>query len=432
MKYLKISNDVEVEPNAFKLLGACTKRGDNTKIGYFGSGLKYAMATFIREGINLRIFAGEKEVVLGTVKEQFRGESFDIITVDGEKTSLTTSMGVDWKPWQAVREVYCNALDEENHEIKIGACEPIGEVEKTIFFIQINEELEIICTEWDKYFAINREHIAICEEGKILQTLGSKLNLYRKGIRCYDAKQPSLYDYDFKKIAINESRIVNSWWDVHRHIAIIWSKCATIKMIDELVNLYKDPVVAKKHVEFDAYWETMGITFNNTWLEYFKDKLLIPFETAGMFDTFDKDPRSVVVKSTLISALEKAFPGEISCCLTRLKSFFDYIPMNPTPKISFLLKECLQFLADVGLPNPYPIIIGKFTNDLILGSIDETTKEIILDTRLFDKGKKEIVCTILEERAHIESRYGDQTRGFQDYLIEQIVTLLENQHGVFL
>lgn len=432
MKYLMISNDVEVEPNAFKLLGACTKRGDDSKIGYFGSGLKYAMATFMREGIEVRIFAGEKEVKLGTVKERFRNEEFNVITIDGEKTSLTTSMGVDWKPWQAVREIYCNALDEENHKIMIGTCEPIGEIGKTIFYIGINEELEIIVTEWDKYFALDRDHIAICEEGRILNTLGSKLNLYRKGIRCYDASQPSLYDYDFKKIGINESRIINSWIDVRFDIALMWSKCATTKMIDELVELYKDPDKAKKHMEFDAYWSNNKCVFNNIWLEYFEDKLLMPFETAGAFDMFNKDPRSCIIKADLISALEKAFPGQITCSLNRIKCFYDYIPINSTPKISFLLKECLQFLDDVGLPNPYPIIIGRFTNDLILGSIDEDAKEIILDVRLFDKGKKEIVCTILEERAHIESRCGDQTRGFQDYLVSQMVTLLENQHGIFL
>ena len=40
MKYLKISNKGEIDPNAFRLRGASTKRNDEMKIGFFGIGLK--------------------------------------------------------------------------------------------------------------------------------------------------------------------------------------------------------------------------------------------------------------------------------------------------------------------------------------------------------------------------------------------------------
>jgi hypothetical protein len=42
------------------------------------------------------------------------------------------------------------------------------------------------------------------------------------------------------------------------------------------------------------------------------------------------------------------------------------------------------------------------------------------------------VCAIIEEYAHIESGKADETRGFQNYLISEIVTLLENYNGIFL
>lgn len=430
MKYMRIGNKVEVEPNAFKLLGACTKRDEKGKIGYFGSGLKYAMATFIREGIDIRIFAGEEEVVLGTVKERFREQEFKVITVNGEKTSLTTSMGVDWKLWQAIREIYCNALDEEECELKIGTCEPAGEAGKTLFFIGVNEELENIVSDWDKYFAVDREYLTTCEEGKIYPALGGHPNIYRRGIRCLDHTGNSLYDYELSNIKINESRIISSSFDMLYEIAGLWRKCATTKMIDKLVQMYKNPN-AKNHLEWDVYWSRIS-GFNQVWLDYFEDKILVPYENAGSYGIFLQDPKSVILKTTLITALQSKFGDKITSCENNTNCMYSFAPVIPDKRISFLLKECLKFLNEVGLPIPYRVSVGIFGNKSILGCVSENKEEIILAAKLFDLGKKQIVCTILEEWAHIESSQGDETRGFQDFLIGQIVTLLENQHGVFL
>ena len=54
MKYLKIVNKGEIYEKAFTLIGASTKRGDDSKIGFFGSGLKYAMAVLLRNEIHFK------------------------------------------------------------------------------------------------------------------------------------------------------------------------------------------------------------------------------------------------------------------------------------------------------------------------------------------------------------------------------------------
>ena len=76
MKYLKISNKTEIDVRAFSLLGACTKRGDNTKIGYFGSGLKYAIATLVRMKIPFEVYSGLNKITIETKPEDFRGQIF--------------------------------------------------------------------------------------------------------------------------------------------------------------------------------------------------------------------------------------------------------------------------------------------------------------------------------------------------------------------
>ena len=44
MKYLKIQNKGELDIRLISLMGGSTKTGDTTKIGRFGTGLKYTLS----------------------------------------------------------------------------------------------------------------------------------------------------------------------------------------------------------------------------------------------------------------------------------------------------------------------------------------------------------------------------------------------------
>ena len=90
MKYLRIKNNGLIDPLALTLVGASTKRNDETKIGQFGSGNKFAMAYLIRNGYEVQIYAGKRNIAIETVDETFRGIDFKIIKIDGRETSITT------------------------------------------------------------------------------------------------------------------------------------------------------------------------------------------------------------------------------------------------------------------------------------------------------------------------------------------------------
>ena len=93
MKVLQIKSVGEIEPQALKLIGATTKSNDNTKIGMFGSGLKYSIAFFLRNKIDFRVFSGTREIMISTIDQEFRGEKFEVVTISGEPTSITTKLG---------------------------------------------------------------------------------------------------------------------------------------------------------------------------------------------------------------------------------------------------------------------------------------------------------------------------------------------------
>ena len=236
MEYLKISNQTLIEPNAFKLLGACTKRDDATKIGYFGSGLKYGIAVLLRKNIDFVVYSGLQKIDISLKSEIFREKAFNVIHIAGEKTSLTTDMGIDWELWQAIREVYCNALDETNsHHCIINEICP--KENETAFYISLeNKDMADLIQKWDTYFSFNRRML-VGDENKIFDSISDKVNVYRKGIRCYDEFYASLYDYDFDNISINESRVVKWGWEVKEKLAELWGKYATKSMIRNISKI---------------------------------------------------------------------------------------------------------------------------------------------------------------------------------------------------
>ncbi len=63
MKHLIISNKGLLDITLLKLMGASTKTEDTSKIGQFGTGLKYAISYLLRTGNNFKFFIGEKEVI---------------------------------------------------------------------------------------------------------------------------------------------------------------------------------------------------------------------------------------------------------------------------------------------------------------------------------------------------------------------------------
>ena len=101
-----------------------------------------------------------------------------------------------------------------------------------------------------------------------------------------------------------------------------------------------------------------------------------------------------------------------------------------TPKIEFLLKDCLQFLHECEYPLSNDIDVVEFSQNEVLGLAEDD--KILLSSKLFELGKKEIVRTIVEEQEHLRTGYGDNTRAFQNHWINLFISEKENRFGHFL
>jgi hypothetical protein len=208
-QFLKITNKGLICEEDLMLIGSSTKRDDNTKIGMFGSGWKYALAWLIRNDCTPKIFSGDRNIHIDYRPSLHRNNPVRIITVNNKDTSLTAEMGPQWTGWMAIREIVSNAIDEGNYQLSTEfSPEFKGTDDTTTVYIPMIKELREMMMFYDRYFGFEREAAATNKFGSIyIKSELTEQTIYRKGIRCYDRGDKSCLDYNFTDIRINESRL---------------------------------------------------------------------------------------------------------------------------------------------------------------------------------------------------------------------------------
>ena len=205
MKYLKIQNSGELDIRLIALMGGTTKIDNPHKIGQFGTGLKYAISYLVRTENKFKLFIGDKEVVFESRDETIGDSSFKEIYFNDKSMGITTRYGYQWKAWEALREVWCNAKDEGNEIREV--IEDIATIENTTtFFIELTADIEEVVNTWGEYF-LQDEPIFEDENIGIYKNPGEKLKVYKnKTLIHTDKYTKSKFIYDFKEANLNELR----------------------------------------------------------------------------------------------------------------------------------------------------------------------------------------------------------------------------------
>lgn len=422
MSYLLIENNGEMELAGLRLLGASSKRDDSSKIGKFGTGSKYALAVAMRHGWDVQVFRGLTPVKVETRPESFRGTTYQELCIDGIPTSITTEAGVDWEPWFIIRELYCNALDEDGANLTIkDTIQP--EEGKTKIYIRMTEEVQDIYANWDECFAFNRSPLMKCPRGAVYT--GSDAGLvYRMGIRVFRQTNFNwLYHYDLIDLPITEARTPGSDFRMNLEIEKMWKMFATSQMVKDLCR-------SQDKVEYNMSWSYCHVPptqASNGWLclQGFK---IIPMEYGAQFTDELQRPH-VVLPANLCKWLEGAYPQLDVCKLCTVKGS-TYIVKEKTDKQRMLIADALGFLKD-SFPEIMKcnVLVAEMDKDL-LGTVDDNA--IILSTRVFSLGRREITATLLEEYAHYTTDCLDETRYMQNVLINFVINSIETHKGIVL
>lgn len=446
--YILIQNDGEIETNSFELIGASTKRNDSTKIGFFGSGLKYSIAYMMRTGIQFRIFSGLREVLFTTTTDILKEQSFDRICINGKPTSFTVTMGPTWKEdWFVLREIYCNALDENGCQI-VKETENVSPSEgKTRIYIEQTDTLKEVCSNWDAYFSDEREpmfetepiytsslgsnDVLGCTDQKVKVYAKTEGILFRKGIRVHNSKSYA-YDYGMEFISINEDRTASHSYGMD------YALCSMIAgMVNEeyIKNVLRSAYDDSQSREYSSMQDNTSSTkYSEKWIPFSQENMLIVKEKSGKYTQEVSRTKKEVfyLPQIFCRHLKKKYPEVCILGMGALLGDVSFDEIEPTSKMNFLVTEVKKALSEMNYHVNFDILIADIHDDTILGLADTKNKTIIIASRTFDMGRREIAMTMMEENEHLISGHGDESRAFQTHLFSQWLKSMENSNGLFL
>lgn len=386
MSHLIFTNPGKIDPISITTFGISAK-DNQSAIGMFGTGLKYAIAVLLRNGYAIRIHSGGELYKFDVVENDVRNKTFKHVTMNDQLISFTTELGKFWEPWMAIRELACNAIDEH------------GSWELSHIIPQ-NEGTTIIVggRNIEELYA---ESKAIFLDTKALETTttasihpGVSNWIYYRGIRAAKLEKPSLYTYNLHStMTLTEDRTIKYMWDIGAHITVAVNNLENRALMTRIVSAPND-----------TFEGNLSYSINPT-------ELMVDVVTE-LVSKFKSIPSSLKAccNASLIKALSEKDKLEL-----------DHIDQQR-------LDKAIAFAERIGFNvSYYPIIVTAHLGDNVLGrAVDD---KIYISKRCFHMGTKMLVGTLIEEYLHLSEGVDDCTRGMQNLLFDTICSLGERITG---
>lgn len=382
-----------IDPASITTFGVSSKEKAGA-IGFFGTGLKYAIAILLREGCSIRIVSGGQVMEFGTERARIRVDDFTFVTMNGERLGFTTELGKTWELWAAFRELYCNCLDENGTVIEWNPGDDrIDHVsDETVIVVRGDafrdvwaRRSEIIL---DKTPILKHEGVHICP--------GASEYVFYRGVRAMKLDTPSLYTYNIqRKLDLTEDRTIKYSWDVAGAIKRAWMECEDERLIELVVTAQKGTM--------ECGLEFSGVVPSQAFLD----------TVRRLYRGFNPYLNRTAWESCRIWLMDK-------------------LHEEPQAKLSDLeaarLEKAISFCERIGFPvRQYPIHVSEFLGEEVLGRAHEG--RIFVSKRAFLQGTKMLAGTLIEEFLHLTHRCHDETRIMQNILIDTICSLGEQITG---
>ena len=422
--YLKISNKGKIDTNAFHKIGLTSKRNDASTIGEFGSGLNYSIVWLVKNDYEFNVFSGDRELKFSTNEIMFRDKNHKVLVIDGIETSFMLGMGHDlWEPWMILREIYCNALDEEDAKWEIVA-DVEKEMNRTNIYIKITDEIQEVIDKKNEYFSFDRDDVIFEDENenKIFRSDGKQLIVYRKGIRIYSYRTPSLFHYDFNKIKINESRIVADTFAMDQKIVRLLSRTVPADIVyevcEKIIGTY----------EQNLYWDWYDVQYGDAWKKVLKDKTVVEKEYTQVFEKSIRKSEKLdkEVLTLPINIVKSVVNKKIANHVTSSDSynFKEGEILRFTTEERIKINKLIDFLKRRHYTIPYNKI-NKFRskNDAIIGSNKE--KIFLSESFLKLELKVDQISLLIKENEKIKfDNIKNYAYDFETYLANRIFSIL--------
>jgi len=382
---IHFKNKGKIDPRAITIMGASVKKENS--IGFFGTGLKYAIAICLRNGLEISIFSGNEKFEFSKKPVNISGVEFDVVTMNGQELGFTTQQGKTWELWQAFRELYCNCIDEGGEGYSSPNQETCGDDETLISVT--GKEFQDIFENLELFICLGNPNIQT-ESADIF--LKPSSGIFYKTVLVKEKIGMSLLTYNIKKqIDLTEDRTAKYDFQVRNRICHALSEIEDDTLLERVLSCGSEFYEGK--LDFDIH-QKPSETFLNVCarLSERKEKNLNPCalqyaqKHANIKDSYDDFELSAMQKSML----ERA--------------------------------DSLLLLAGFNA-NKYP---RRFVKKMGLGTLALAQNgTVYISEDAFLKGTKLLAHALIEENWHLEFGYEDETRAFQTFLFDNILTLIE-------
>lgn len=390
-------NPGEIDIRSISTFGVSVKEGDNP-IGFFGTGLKYAIAVLLRTGHKVTICSGLSVVRFFSHEQTVRGQSFDFVMmeIDDDPPStigFTTELGKQWQLWMAYREIACNCKDERGSS-RYTKTAPAPEAGTTQIIVE-GQDFEAVFADGHLYILADEPNATV---GTTEIRNRRSSHLYYRGVRVMELPRAAVYTYNLNtKLELTEDRTVRAPWEAFHRIAQAVLQSDDPRFIRACVTANDDTL--EGGLDLHGWGYTPSQQFLDTVGEVLRDKMF-------------------KVNPTALRVWRDATKQEIQ---------FRDLALSKVQQISMdrAISFCIQMGFDVA---SYPIKTVESLGEGVLGLAHEGV--IYVAERVFEMGgAKQVASTLIEEFLHLRHGWKDCTRELQNYLFEKLVSLGEELQG---
>jgi len=223
-------NNSVIDPAVIHTMGVCVKETDSP-IGYFGTGLKFALATLLRNNFEVALIRDGSRSTFKTRTTEIRGQGFNVVHWGNTRLGFTTDLGRNWEPWQAFRELASNAIDEGG-DFAIDGCAPAG---AGTIFIVTGEGVEELQEQVAGVF-LERDREPLYRTPDLEVYAGDSKCIYYRGVRAYDLKHSSAFTYNILgTCALTEDRTLKYDHQVRYAIEEMFLDCDSKEIVKAVV-----------------------------------------------------------------------------------------------------------------------------------------------------------------------------------------------------
>lgn len=391
-------NDQEIDIRSISTFGISVKNGENP-IGFFGTGLKYAIAVLLRTGHQVTIMSGKSVIKFGLSSESVRGKDFSFVTMatnGAEQVSIgfTTELGKQWELWMAYREIACNCKDEGG-VARVEQAMPEAEKEKTKIIIK-GQEFESVFANRHFYLLEDKPWL---ELGSLEVRCRSGNDFYYRGVQVSQFDKCGMFTYNTnEKLELTEDRTVKDQWKPRYRLAVAFLRSTDKRFLRTVLTADNNTL------EGSLQYHGFGIQPSQEFLEVIGDCAMDRMSNVN----------SSALKVWKESTQKTVNPREIDLTPVQHKS----------------IDKALQFCKSIGFPilGSYPIKFVESLGDGVLGLAQDET--IFIAERVFHLGgTKQLASTLIEEYLHLRHGWEDMSRELQSFLFEKLVSIGEELVG---